>query len=283
MGHFYDRMDSDLRLARFSESTRKQYLQQARAFVAFHMKPPTELGEAQIREYLHHLVDVCKVSPSVQKMAVAGIKFLFQKTLGRPEEVATIPWPKIPQSMPAILTFSELSRLFEAAVPPLDRAAFYVAFGSGLRISETSRVRIEDINASRGVLRVIGKGEKPRLTLLSSSLHKKLRVYWRIRKPSGPWLFPGKTAAGHISRSYLQRAFRAAADRAQIKHPVTFHAMRHSFSTFLLEAGVDLRVIQALLGHSSIRSTTRYTQVRADFIRKVPCPLDLLHDHLASS
>lgn len=283
MGHFYNRMDSDLRLARFSESTRKQYLQHARSFVAFHMKPPTELGEAQIRQYLHHLVDVCKASPFVQKMALAGIKFLYQKTLRRPDEVATIPWPKIPHSLPTILTFDEISRLFDAAVSPLDRAAFQVAFGSGLRVSETCRVRIEDIDAARGVLRVTGKGEKSRLTLLSASLHKRLREYWSIRKPSGPWLFPGRTADGHVGRSYLQRAFRGAVERAGIKNLVRFHSMRHSFSTFLLEAGVDLRVIQALLGHSSIRSTTRYTQVRADFIRMLPCPLDLLRDHLASS
>lgn len=277
MGKFYDRMDSDLRLARYSEDTYKQYLDHAKRFVGHFMKPPDELGEAEIREYLHYLVDVRIVSPHTQKMALAAIKFLYRRTLGEEEKVDRIPWPKIPEKLPEILTHQELVRLFAMARSTRDRASFMVAYGSGLRVSEVCRLRVEDVDSERGVLHVQeGKGKKSRLTLLSGRLLTELREYWRLCRPSGPWLFDGMKKDSHIGRAALQSAFRKAAHYAKIKRQVTFHSLRHAFGTYLLEAGEDVRVIQALMGHKNLKTTTRYTQVRADLIRKVPCLLDLL-------
>lgn len=284
MGEFYDRMDSDLRLSRRSERTRKQYLRAARAFVAHFMKPPTKLGEPEIRQYLEHLVDVRRVGVSAQKMAVAGIKFLYQKTLDRPEEVKLIPWPKVESPLPDILTFGELSAVFEHAPSPLYRASFLVAYGAGLRVTEIARLQMSDIDSERNVIIVrSGKGKRDRLTLLSPRLLHLLRRYWSSCKPPGPWLFPGRTTEGHISRSSLQTRFREAVGQAGIAKSITFHSLRHAFATHLLEAGVDVRIIQSVLGHKSLRTTARYTRVRADLIRDLPCPLELLAQGLDST
>lgn len=284
MGEFYDRMDSNLRLSRRSEGTRREYLREAKAFIAHFMRPPTELGEAEIRQYLEHLVDVRHVGVSAQKMALASIKFLYQKTLDRPEEVRLIPWPKVESPLPEILTFGELSDLFDHAASPLYRASFLVAYGAGLRVGEVARLQTSDIDSQRNVIIVrAGKGKRDRLTMLSPRLLHLLRRYWASCKPPGPRLFPGRTTQGHISRSSLQTRFREAVRHAGIAKSVTFHSLRHAFATHLLEAGVDLRIIQSVLGHKSVRTTTRYTRVRADLIRDLPCPLDLLAQSLRSS
>jgi site-specific recombinase XerD len=248
------------------------------------MKTPTELGEPQIREYLHHLIDDLKVSCSTHKMAVAAIKFLYKTTLNRPDVVASVPWPKTDHRLPNILSFQELFSLFQAAPNIFLRTTFMVGYTSGLRVNEICHLRIDDIDSNRGVLHVReGKGNKERLTLLPERLLTALRDYWRIVRPPGPWLFPGGTPEGTVGRTKLQRGFREAAKRARIRKRVTPHSLRHSFATLLFEAGTDSRVIQELLGHRSPRSTARYLKVRADFIRRVPCPLQLMEEHLKRS
>ena len=283
MGEFYDRMNSDLRLARRSEATRAQYLREARKFVAFFMKPPTELGEAHIREYLHFLVEDCKISSSSHKMVVAAIKFLYARTLQTPEVVAAIPWPKVEHKLPSILSFRELDMLFQAAPEGMLRTAFTVAYCAGLRNSEVRHLRIDDLDTDRKVIIVRkAKGRCERMTLLSHGLLSALREYWAFARPPGPWFFPGHTSSGVISRTTLQRGFRKAIKCAGIRKRVIVHSLRHSFAVHLFEAGTDSRVIQSLLGHKSPRTTNRYLKVRADFIARIPCPLELMKEHLTS-
>lgn len=282
MGRFYDLMDSNLRLARLSEATRQQYLREAKKFVAHFMRPPNELGEEHVREYLHYLVDECKVSCSSHKLALAGIKFLYARTLGLPEIVASIPWPKVEHRLPSILSFRELDSLFQAAPEGLLRTAFKVAYATGLRSNELRHLNIGDIDTERRVIVVRkAKGHSHRLTLLSDALLTLLREYWCAVRPTGPWFFPGRRSDSVVSRTTLQHGFREARKRAGIRKRVSLHSLRHSFATHLFEAGTDSRVIQSLLGHKSPRTTNRYLKVRSDFIAQVPCPLDLLRKHLA--
>ncbi len=266
------RMDSTLCLARRSAATKREYLRCSRQFLEFTGdKPETELCEADVRAWLHHLVDERKVAAPTQKMATAAVKFLFERVLGRPEDVARIPMPKIPERLPVVLSQAELLRLFSAVPSLLQRTAMVTAYAAGLRVSEVCGLQITDLDAERGVLHVrSGKGNRGRVTALTPTLLAQLRGYWRRTRPAGPWLFPGQTRDGHIGRGSLQKAYREASRKAELAKPGTFHSLRHSCATSLLEAGVELRVIQVLLGHKRIETTTRYTRVRGDLIAAMP-------------
>lgn len=277
-----DRMESDLKLKRLSKRTRKEYLRCARDFVEFFDRAPEDFDEDDVREYLLHLVEVRKASTSKHKMHLAAVKFLFDKTLGRPEVVKGIPWPKVTSRLPEILSFEQVHGLFEEAASPLYRNAFMAAYGAGLRVSEAARLAAADIDSGRGVIVVRNaKGDKDRLTLLSPILLRSLRRYWVNGRPSSEhrWLFPGQTNRGHISRESLQSELHKASQRAKVGKALRFHSFRHAFATHLLESGVDLRIIQALLGHKRISSTARYTQVRIDHIGTLDGPLELLREH----
>lgn len=231
----------------------------------------------EVRQYLHHLVEERKVSASTQKMALAAIKFLYNVTLRRPEVVARIPWPKIVEPLPVILDRQELPPLFVAAPTPIIRVGMLLAYGAGLRVSEVARFEIGQIDSKRGVIIVRkGKGGKDRLTLLSPTLLAELRCYWRQVRPQPPWLLPGSRQGQPISRRMLQNGMCEAVRIAHITKDVSFHSLRHAFATHMLEAGVDTRVIQAMLGHASMKATNRYTQVRADIFATLPDPLKFL-------
>ena len=279
------RLKSDLRLSRRSPRTEKRYLHEARRFFAhFPGRSPETLGEAEVRTYLHHLVDVRRVSQHTHKMSLAAIKFLFEKSLGRPEEVKRIPWPKVVDGLPVVLAHAELVALFRAAAAtPLVRVACLCAYASGLRVSEAMRLQVADVDSARGVLLVReGKGGKDRITVLPPRLLVALRRHWRETRPKGPWLFAGGTKAGHVGVHVLEDGFARARRAAGITRPgVRFHSLRHSFATHMLEAGVDVRVLQALLGHSRVETTSRYAQVRTDLIARLPDPLELLARTLA--
>lgn len=280
----HSRLKSDLRLSRRSKRTEKRYLHVAQRFFAhFPGREPEALGEAEVRAYLHHLVDERRVSASTQKMAIAGLKFLFEKTLDRPEVLKRIPWPKVVDGLPVVLAHAELVALFRAAAAtPLVRAACLCAYGSGLRVSEAMRLKVTDIDSARGVLLVRdGKGGKNRLTVLPPRLLGVLRRYWLEARPPGPWLFPGATAAGHVGAHTIEDGFARARRVAAITRPgVRFHSLRHSFATHMLEAGVDVRILQVLLGHARVDTTARYAQVRTDLIARLPDPLELLASSL---
>lgn len=274
MGELHDRMDSDLRLARKAERTRTHYLSHARRFVVFHRRSPREMGEAEVRAYLHYLIEEEDASANTQKMALAAIKFLYSVTLGRPEVVATIPWPKVVDSLPVVLDQSEVPRLFEATKDPVVLAGMLVGYSAGLRISEVTRLRVEDLDSKRHAIVVHhGKGGADRLTLLSPRLHQALRRYWVAVRPPGPWLLPDARKRGHVTADHLQAGLHLSVEQTAIPRHITFHTLRHSFATHMLEAGVDLRIIQCMLGHKSIKTTTRYAQVRADLLAKLPDPL----------
>jgi site-specific recombinase XerD len=206
----------------------------------------------------------------------AALRFLYSKTLARPAETAFLSWPQDTDKLPVVLSEEQVHRLLDALEKPRFRVFFTTMYAAGLRISETCRIQTGDIDAARGVIHVRkAKGGKERLVMLSPRLLVILRAYWKLTRPPAPWLFTGRTGrpiAAEVARNALARA--AAAIKLDKK--VTPHVLRHSFATHLLEAGTDLRVIQVLLGHGSIRVTTRYTRVSAGMIAKTKSPLERL-------
>jgi site-specific recombinase XerD len=277
MGAIADRMEADLRLRRLSESTIANYLGCARRFVAWHRRPPTELGRAEVLQYLDHLVRDRQLSASTQVVYHAALAFLYEVTLSRPEVVAGIPWPKVTSRLPSILSREEIEMIFAATRYPKHRAVFLAAYSAGLRVSEVVGLCVSDIASRRGVLHVRhGKGDKDRETLLSQQLLLEMRDYWRLCRPSGPFLFPRRTRPDLPMRQRsVSTAFRRSLVRARITRPaVSFHSLRHSFATHMLEDGAPLRVIQQLLGHSRMETTARYLRVTRLMMDRVRSPAE---------
>ncbi len=276
MGQLRDRMEADLRLAGYSPSTRKIYLGYARLFAKYHMRSPAEMGEDQIRQYLLHMVEEKKISRETYRQIRAALIFLYTITLKRETEVDHLPVRRKKVKLPVVLSGTEVQALLDAVHGPKYRAIIMAQYAGGLRISEACRLRPEDIDSKRMVIHVrAGKGGRDRYTVLSARFLGYLRDYYRKLRPDG-WLFPGRTDAGHASPETSRRVFHAAVASAGISKTITLHVLRHCFATHLLESGVDIAVIQALLGHGSLRATEVYTHISVEHIGRVKSPLDLL-------
>jgi integrase/recombinase XerD len=254
MGQLRDRMEADLRLAGYSPSTRKTYLGYARLFAKHHMRSPVEMGEDEIRQYLLHMVEERKISPQTYRQIRAALTFLYSITLKRETEVDYLPVRRKKLKLPVVLSGTEVQCVLDAVRSPKHRAIFMAQYAGGLRISEACRLRPEDIDSKRMVIHIrAGKGGKDRYTILSERFLAYLRDYYRKHRPDG-WLFPGRTAEGHASPETSRHVFHAAIATAGLSKKITPHVLRHCFATHLLESGVDISVIQALLGHGSIRA-----------------------------
>jgi integrase/recombinase XerD len=183
-----------------------------------------------------------------------------------------------------VLSVEEVKQLLMATTSVKYRAALSVAYGAGLRIGEVVKLKVSDINSKRMLIRVEqGKGKKDRNAILSPVLLGQLRQWWRYAHANrlmlnGGWLFPGQQPVNHISTRQLSRGCKAAAEAAGIAKNVSMHTLRHSFATHLLEANVDIRVIQVLLGHNQLETTVTYTQVATKLLHRVVSPLDALSD-----
>ncbi|WP_437600116.1 site-specific integrase [Sorangium sp. So ce590] len=277
MGQLRDRMAEDLKLRRYKPSTCDNYLRCARAFVAYHRKPPQQMGLDEVRAFLLYLAEQRKVAEATQHQYVAAIKFLYATTLGRPEVAVEIPWPKVPQKLPPVLSGTEVEALLNAIGSVKQRTIVLTAYGAGLRIDEVCSLRVEDIDSKRNLIHVRNcKHGRDRYVMLSAPVLTALRIYWRADRPAGPELFPGRKQGSVISHEAVRNALREAARRCKLHKRVTPHVLRHSFATHLLELGTDIRVIQALLGHRSIRTTVRYARVSQAHVGRTRSPVEVL-------
>jgi integrase/recombinase XerD len=277
MGKLRDRMIEDLQLRDYARGTRRAYVDCARAFVAYHRRPPEQMGEEEVRQFLMHLVETKKASPASRKMHVAGIKFLYEVTLRRPEVVASIPWPKVPHGVPEILSGTEVTQLLDAVESVKHRAVIMTAYGAGLRVSEVCALQVDDIDSQRMTIRVRhGKGNQARYVPLPERALFLLRRYWVVERPTKPWLFPGDQTGCPVSAASVRYHLSAAAQKTGLTKRVTPHVLRHTFATHLLELGTDVRLIQMLLGHRSIKSTARYTHLTSRLLAKTQSPVDVL-------
>ena len=256
--------------------TRKLYLGYARRFARWKDPPLAEAEVTEVRRYLVYLVEERGVSRSAHTQAISALRFLFEKVLRRREGLGDIPRPRRRKSLPNVLSREEVAALVGAARHPSTRALIMILYSSGLRVSEVVRLRPEDLDHDRGLLRVrCGKGSKDRFTLLSRKAVKAVDRHLLFRdETAGPWLFPGGRKGRHLTTRSVQKTVARAAARAKIRKRVTPHVLRHSFATHLLEAGTDLRYIQKLLGHASSRTTEIYTHVSNRDLSRIRNPLD---------
>jgi integrase/recombinase XerD len=277
MGQLRDRMEQDLKLKGVSPATIRNYLLYCRKFAAFFMRSPEELGAAEVRAFLLHQIEVEQLAYASFRQVYAALKFLYGVTLGRPGEVSRLPFPKHqPSALPKVLTTAELTAFFAALRKAKYRALFMTCYAAGLRLGEVCHLQVTDIDSARKVIHVrSGKGGKERLTLLSPRLLEVLRSYWRLARPS-VWLFPGATPARPVALDTARNAFHRACAQAGLPRGYSPHSLRHSFATHLLDAGTDLVLIQSLLGHRSIYTTSRYTHVSLARLQQASSPLDRL-------
>ena len=283
MGAIRERMLAELDLLGMSAKTKNGYLRCCRVFVAYFMKSPEQMGEREVREFLLHIVRDRKVGPSAVGVYVAAIRFLYRRVLKQPDVVGDLPRPRIPKRLPWVPSREEVETILNAIRSPKYRAMLTAVYGAGLRISETRRLRVEDVDSKRMVIHIRdAKQAKDRLVVLSPRLLEILRDYWVEEKPRGPYLFPNKKSGRPVSNDAVRKVLKIALAEIGFTKHVTLHSLRHGFATHLLEDGTDVRVIQALLGHSSLQTTAHYTRVSTRHMRTITSPLDRL-GHLKDS
>jgi integrase/recombinase XerD len=270
------RMLEDLRIRNYAPRTVEAYIRWVAEFAKHFHRPPDQLGPEEIRCWQLHLLEEKQVKQATYIQAVCALRFFYRNTLNRKIELDRIPLPKYEQKLPVILSKEEVKALLEAPRNLGHRAILATMYGAGLRISEAAHLKVNDIDRERKVLWVRGgKGRKDRQVMLAEPLREVLVAYWRWKRPTD-WLFPGRKPDGPITRGSVFETCQKAARRAGIAKRVHPHSLRHAFATHLLEDGVNLLVIQALLGHKNLRTTARYLHVADSTVRAARSPLELL-------
>ncbi len=269
------RLIREMQMRQFAPASIDAYVDAVAGLAAFYQRPPDQLKLEEIRSYLHHLLIERKLAQSTCNSRAAAITFFCRVILGR-ETFNLHFYRKHSGKLPEVYSGEELVRLFEAARTRRDRVFLMTTYAAGLRSSEARQLKPIHIHAERQLIRVEqGKGRKDRYTLLSPQLLVELREYWKEYRP-GVWLFPNKAKTEALDRRSAQRIFETAKRRAKLKRGHGLHTLRHCFATHLLEAGVDLRTIQMLLGHKSINTTTIYLHLAQKKLSAVQSPFDLL-------
>jgi integrase/recombinase XerD len=271
------RMIEDMRIRNFAATTQRSYIHYVAQFALYFHRPPAELDLEAVRQYQVFLTQERNLSPQSVNTFISAVQFLYLVTLEMPWEKHDFPRARVPETLPIVPAPLEVQYFLDHVAGIKHRAILLTCYGAGLRISEAIALKPSDIDSQRMLLRVEhGKGGKDRYAMLSPCLLEVLRTYFRLLKPCPPWLFPSWRPHKHVTAGAVQTACREAWKRSRLGKHVTPHSLRHAFATHLLEAGTDTRVIQALLGHTRIDTTARYTAVSPATIGKAISPLDLL-------
>ena len=282
MTPFRQRMTEDMQLAGYSSKTQQAYVGAVRQLFGHFNCNPAQLTEEQLRQYFLYLANERKVSRPTATIALCGIKFFFERTLKREWTTLGLVRPRREKKLPVVLSREEVRRILDQIHTPVYRACLQTIYSCGLRLREGSHLQIADIDSGRMALHIHGKGGKDRYVPLPDRTLELLREFWKAHH-SRPWVFPATTrglkpgAEIHpLTDSSLQKAFKRAVGAAGISKRAHIHSLRHSYATHLLEAGVNLRIIQENLGHGSARTTQIYTHLTAEARASVMDPLNEL-------
>lgn len=275
------RMIEDMSLRRMGPSAQRDYLRQVKRFAEFLGRSPDKAKAEDVRRYQLAL-EQQGVSAMTINAVLSGLSFFFKVTLDRPDMLRLTRRPKMPAKLPEVLSPTEVYQLIQATDKPKYKAIFATAYGAGLRVSEVTSLKVNDIDSQRMIIRVEqGKGHRDRQAVLSKSLLEALRHWWLVGKaqqvmlPNG-WLFPGRNPVDPVSARQVERVYHQVAKKIGITKPGAMHSLRHAFATHLLESGADIRVIQVLLGHRRLDTTARYCHLAQSTLAKVSNPLDEL-------
>lgn len=275
------RLIDDMTMRYFSRDTQRNYIRDVGRFATFLGRPPDSATANDLRRFQIEQRENGVAVPTMNSI-VAALRFFFNHTIDRPDLARRLVWVKQMRKLPVVLSRDEIARLLGATTCLKHQAALSVAYGAGLRVAEVSMLKVRDVDSERMLLRVErGKGGQYRNAMLPADLLVLLRQWWKLGRDQGVmhrdgWLFPGQHAMKPISTRQLHRVVVEAARAAEITNRVCPHTLRHSFATHLLEDGVDIRIIQALLGHAKLENTAFYTKVATRTVRAVTSPLDKL-------
>jgi integrase/recombinase XerD len=263
------RMIEDLQLRGLAKKTQEAYVRAVRQLAEHYGKSPDCISEEELRQYFLHLKNVKRASRSACTIALCGIKFFYQHTLKREWTTLDLVRPPREKRLPVVLSVAEVRRILGCIYRQRYRICLSTIYSCGLRVREGVFLRVRDIDSDRMVVHVrLGKGAKDRYVPLAVCTLEMLRQYWSTHRHA-EWLFPAPTRAAvppsaatkPMSVSGVQRAFKAALHESGVQKEATVQTLRHSYATHLLEAGVNLRLIQVYLGHSSPQTTAIYTHV----------------------
>ena len=277
------RMMEDMRIRGMGDKAQKSHIRAIKDFAKFLGRSPDAATSDDLRSYQLHMTDT-GVTASTFNTRIVALRFFFGITCGREDMKRFMQFKTKPKKLPMVFSVQEVSDLLMATPGPglKYRAALSIFYGAGLRASEVCNLKISDIDSERMLIRVEkGKGAKERHAMLSPTLLNVLRDWYRYaqkqnRMLNGGWLFPGQDPVNPMTTRQLNRIFHLSCDAAGLEKKVTLHSLRHSFATHLLESGVDIRVIQVLLGHEKLSTTARYSQVATNTLREVKGPLEHL-------
>jgi integrase/recombinase XerD len=270
------RMIEKMTIRNLSPTTRASYIHNVKKFSQYFGRSPDCLGLEDVHTYQVHLVSQ-GVAWATLNQVVSALRFFYGVTLGRKELPERIAYARRPKTLPVILSPVEVATFLEAVPSRRDRVALTTAYATGMRASEVVGLCTHHIDSSRMVIHVVnGKGGKQRYVMLSPKLLGILRAYWDIERPRRPWLFPGRSGEKPLDPSTLNAACAAAVEATGISKHATLHSLRHAFATHLVEQGVDISIVQALLGHSHLSTTIRYIRVATRAIAAVKSPLEHL-------
>lgn len=275
------RMIEDLQLKGYAVATQRAYLDAVKKLAQHYRRSPEGISEEELRAYFLHLTRTERCAPGTLRIAIAGVRFLFAITLQKHWPVLGLLRAEKERKLPTVLSQSEVRSILHQVRVPVYRVCLQTIYGCGLRISEGVAVEVQGIDGERKVLRIRGKGNKDRQVPLSEPTLESFRAFWKLHR-SQPWLFPARMQPrasqrnGPVDVTAVRCAFHAALEASGVRKPATVHSLRHSYATHLLEAGVQLRLIQEILGHNSPQTTAIYTHLTGEVRAQLVDPLQAL-------
>lgn len=265
----------EMQIRNYSERTISNYVAALAKVAQFHQLSPDEINMEQFKNFLHHRISEDKVSVSVINQTISAFKIMQTDVLGREWETFKVKRPRKEKKLPVVMSVDEINQMIGLAKNVKHRALMALAYSTGMRKGEVQSLKINHIDSKRMQVFVArGKGKKSRYTILSDKALQMLRLYYSLEKPKTYLFEPQGKKGMPLSNTSLNNIVTKAAQRAGIKKNVSFHTLRHSFATHMLEKGINLRLIQKLMGHTSLKTTSSYLHIANIEPGRITSPLD---------